>query len=157
MAYTAFCSNENRLFFCVILICWTLFWLSDEAFCYKGFICSSVIRAGAPTECTMVRLNLRFQITRTARYCSTRRRVSLYQFNAGMFCLFVCLFLSQQPPVEFQVTTKKMQLFFIYLFIYFYRLSTCFRRFLRPSSGAHNLHTASVWSTNTAMVDEMEL
>jgi hypothetical protein len=23
-------------------------------------------------------------------------------------------------------------------FIYFYRLSTCFRRFLRPSSGAHN-------------------
>ena len=27
---------------------------------------------------------------------------------------------------------------FIYLFIYFHRCSTCFRRFLCPSSGAHN-------------------
>jgi len=25
-----------------------------------------------------------------------------------------------------------------FLIIYFYRRSTCFRRFLRPSSGAHN-------------------
>jgi len=25
-----------------------------------------------------------------------------------------------------------------FLFIYFYRRCTCFRRFLRPSSGAHN-------------------
>ena len=87
MAYTAFCSNENRLFFCVILICRTLFWLPDEAFYYKGFICSSVIRAGAYTDCTTVKLNLRFPSSRTGTYYTTRHRISLYQFNAGMFCL----------------------------------------------------------------------
>jgi len=34
------------------------------------------------------------------------------------------------------ITTNKMQLFFIYLFIS--KCSTCFRRFIRPSPGAHN-------------------
>ena len=34
---------------------------------------------------------------------------------------------------SFQVTTNKMQRFLIF---YFYRCSTCFRRFPRPSSGA---------------------
>ena len=37
--------------------------------------------------------------------------------------------------IYFQITTNKLQLFLIY---YFYRRSTCFRRFLRPSSGAQN-------------------
>jgi hypothetical protein len=38
--------------------------------------------------------------------------------------------------LQIQITTNKMQRFF--KFIYFYRSSTCFRQFLRPSSGAHN-------------------
>jgi len=37
-------------------------------------------------------------------------------------------------------------------FIYFYRRSTCFRRFLRPSSGAHNCtYSVRYCQTNTAV------
>jgi hypothetical protein len=58
----------------------------------------------------------------------------------------------------FQSTTKKMQRF-LDLFIYI-DCSTCFRRFLRPSSGAQNVHTASIIVKTVllpaAIVDEME-
>ena len=40
-----------------------------------------------------------------------------------------------QLILHFQITANKMQIF---KFIYFYRRSTCSRRFLRPSSEAHN-------------------
>ena len=46
-------------------------------------------------------------------------------------------------------------------YIYFYRHSTCFRRFLRPSSGAHNctysLRYCQPIMLLAAVVDEMEL
>ena len=42
--------------------------------------------------------------------------------------------------------------------IYFYNCSTCFRRFLRPSSRAQNCtYSVRYCQTNTAIVDEMEL
>jgi len=54
-----------------------------------------------------------------------------------------------------------MQRFLIYLFIYFYRRSTCFMRFFCPSSGAHNCtysfrHCQPILLL-VAIVDEMEL
>ena len=46
------------------------------------------------------------------------------------------------------VTTNKMQNILIF---YFYRFSTCFKRFLRPSSGAKKLYIQlHILSTNTA-------
>ena len=48
-----------------------------------------------------------------------------------------------------------------FLIIYFYRRSTCFRRFLRPSSGAHNCTYSFRYCQPilllAAIVDEMEL
>jgi len=38
----------------------------------------------------------------------------------------------------FTITNYSQQDAMFLEFIYFYRRSTCFRRFLRPSSGAHN-------------------
>ena len=59
--------------------------------------------------------------------------------------------------IYFQIITNKMQRF---LFIYFYRCSTGFRRFLRPSSGAHNCTYSFRYSQPTllltATMDEME-
>jgi hypothetical protein len=50
---------------------------------------------------------------------------------------------------------------FLDLFIYFYRRSVCFRRFLRPSSGAHNCTYSFRYCQPilllAATVDEMEL
>jgi len=58
---------------------------------------------------------------------------------------------SKLQPTKFDVS----------LFIYFYRRSTCFRRFLRPSSGAHNFTYSFRYCQPimllAAIVDEMEL
>jgi len=56
------------------------------------------------------------------------------------------------------ITTKLIQLFFIHFFL---KRSTCFRRFLRPSSGAHNcIHSFKYCQPvllQAGIVDEMEL
>jgi hypothetical protein len=56
------------------------------------------------------------------------------------------------------MTTKKIQLFLIYLFLV---CSTCCGRFLRPSSGAHNCNCSFVYCQpillRAGTMDEMEL
>jgi len=51
-------------------------------------------------------------------------------------CIVGYLAVRIRPLWGLQITANKMQLFLNLFF--FYRRSTCFRRFLRPSSGAHN-------------------
>ena len=65
------------------------------------------------------------------------------------------------PNVTQIITTYSQQDATFLEFIYFYRRSTCFRRFLRPSSGAHN-RTYSFWYCQpivllAAAVEEMAL
>jgi hypothetical protein len=49
-----------------------------------------------------------------------------------------CWLLSSTNSTFVRVTNYSQQDATFLEFIYFYRRSTCFRRFLRPSSGAHN-------------------
>ena len=94
--------------------------------------------------------------------------------RASMLRKLICSFRTVNQNVDLHFTLKR----FTYLsvvsksklqptrcnvswFIYFYRRSTCFRRFLRPSSGAHNCtHSFRYFlpiPLLAAIVDEMEL
>ena len=80
--------------------------------------------------------------------------VSAKKLPTAIILIFVCPCIA----IQFQITTNKMQRSLI---IYFYRRSTCFRRFLRPSSGAHNCTYSFRYCQPilllAAIVDEMEL
>jgi len=56
-----------------------------------------------------------------------------------MFCIILCFYLWIYGTLN-KISNSKLQptRCNVSWFIYFYRRPTCFRRFLRPSSGAHN-------------------